>query len=81
MSRRLPPLNAMRVFEAASRNASFTQAAEELCITQGAVSRHVTALESWLGFKLFTRNRRGIDLTAKGVAYSRIVRGSLDQLE
>jgi LysR family glycine cleavage system transcriptional activator len=81
MSRRLPPLNAMRVFEAASRNASFTQAAQELCITQGAVSRHVSALESWLGVKLFVRDRRGIELTPKGAVYSRIVRGSLDQLE
>ena len=81
MARRLPPLNAMRVFDAASRNASFTQAAEELCITQGAVSRHVSSLEDWLGVKLFVRNRRGIELTTKGLAYSRIVRGSLDQLE
>ena len=81
MTRRLPPLNAMRVFEAASRHQSFTQAAEELCITQGAVSRHVTALEEWLGVRLFVRNRRGIDLTPKGVVYSRIVRASLDQLE
>lgn len=81
MSRRLPPLNAMRVFEAASRNASFTQAAAELCITQGAVSRHVSALEDWLGVKLFVRDRHGVDLTPKGVVYARIVRGSLDQLE
>lgn len=71
----------MRVFEAASRNASFTQAAAELCITQGAVSRHVSALEDWLGVKLFVRDRRGIGLTPKGAAYARIVRGSLDQLE
>jgi LysR family glycine cleavage system transcriptional activator len=81
MARRLPALNAIRVFEAASRNASFTAAAQELCITQGAVSRHVSSLESWLGVKLFVRDRRGIELTAKGSVYARIVRGSLDQLE
>jgi LysR family glycine cleavage system transcriptional activator len=81
MARRLPALNAVRVFEAASRNASFTEAAQELCITQGAVSRHVSALESWLGVKLFVRDRRGIALTPKGTVYARIVRGSLDQLE
>ena len=81
MGRRLPPLNALRAFEAASRNASFTQAAAELCITQGAVSRHVSALEAWLGVKLFVRDRRGIGLTPKGMMYARIVRGSLDQLE
>jgi LysR family transcriptional regulator, glycine cleavage system transcriptional activator len=81
MARRLPPLNAVRVFEAASRNASFTHAASELSVTQGAVSRHVSALEAWLGVKLFVRNLRGITLTPKGVVYSRIIRGALDQLE
>lgn len=81
MSRRLPPLNAIRVFEAASRNASFTHAASELSVTQGAVSRHISALEDWLGVKLFVRNLRGITLTPKGVVYSRIVRGALEQLE
>jgi LysR family transcriptional regulator, glycine cleavage system transcriptional activator len=81
MSRRLPPLNAIRVFEAASRNASFTAAAAELAVTQGAVSRHVAALEAWLGIKLFARNLRGIALTPKGVVYARIVRSALDQLD
>jgi LysR family transcriptional regulator, glycine cleavage system transcriptional activator len=81
MSRRLPPLNAIRVFEAASRNATFTEAASELAVTQGAVSRHVATLESWLGTKLFVRNLRGIALTPKGAVYARIVRGALDQLE
>jgi LysR family transcriptional regulator, glycine cleavage system transcriptional activator len=81
MSRRLPPLNAIRVFEAASRNATFTDAAAELSVTQGAVSRQVSALESWLGVKLFVRNLRGIALTPKGAVYARIVRGALDQLD
>jgi LysR family glycine cleavage system transcriptional activator len=81
MVRRLPPLNAIRVFEATSRNASFTHAAAELCVSQSAVSRQVSALEAWLGVPLFERNVRGIQLTPKGVLYSRIVRGALDQLD
>ena len=81
MSRRLPPLNAIRVFEAASRHASFTHAATELSVTQGAVSRHISSLEAWLGVRLFARNLRGISLTPKGVIYARIVRGALDQLD
>jgi LysR family glycine cleavage system transcriptional activator len=74
-------MNAIRVFEAASRNATFTHTATELAVTQGAVSRHVSALEAWLGVKLFERNLRGIALTPKGAIYARIVRGALDQLD
>jgi LysR family glycine cleavage system transcriptional activator len=81
MHRRLPPLNAVRAFEATARNASFTRAAQELFVTQGAVSRHVAALERWLGAKLFTRTQRGIELTAKGGAYFRVLRGALDQID
>ena len=55
MPRRLPPLNAIRAFEAVARNGSVTGAARELSVTQGAVSRHVASLENWLGAKLFTR--------------------------
>ena len=51
MPRRLPPLNALRAFEAAARHESFTRAAEELCVTQGAVSHQVKALEAKLGLK------------------------------
>jgi LysR family glycine cleavage system transcriptional activator len=81
MQRRLPPLNAIRAFESAARNASFTRAARELFVTQGAVSRHVAALEGWLGATLFTRTQKGVDLTAKGRAYFRAVKGALDQLD
>jgi predicted transcriptional regulator len=49
MPRRLPPLNALKAFEAAARHESFTRAAEELCVTQGAVSHQVKALEAELG--------------------------------
>ena len=81
MSRSLPPLNPLRAFEAAARCGSFTRAAQELCVTQGAVSRHVTSLESWLGALLFTRTQRGVTLTARGAAYFRTINGALEQIE
>ena len=81
VSRRLPPLNALRAFEASARHASFTRAAQELFVTQGAVSRHVAALEKWLGIKLFSRTQRGIELTPKGAVYFRTLRGALDQID
>ena len=81
MPRKLPPLNAVRAFEAAGRYLSFTDAAEELLVTQSAVSRHVGALEDWLGVKLFFRRQRGIELTARGEAYFRALSSSLDQID
>ena len=81
MSRRLPPLNAVRAFEACARNTSFTAAADELCVSQGAVSRHIASLESWLDVKLFRRVHRGIELTPQGSTYFRIVKSALDQIE
>jgi LysR family glycine cleavage system transcriptional activator len=71
----------MRAFEATARNASFTRAAAELCVTQGAVSRHVGVLEDWLQVKLFRRERHGIELTREGDAYFRVIRNALDQVE
>ncbi len=64
--RPLPPLNALRAFEAAARHASFTRAAAELFVTQGAISRQVKALEDELGQPLFRRLARGLELTAAG---------------
>ena len=58
MSRRLPPLNSLRVFEAAARHLSFTRAAEELFVTQAAVSHQIKALEEFLSLKLFRRRNR-----------------------
>jgi LysR family glycine cleavage system transcriptional activator len=58
MRRSLPPLNALRSFDAAARHQSFTRAAGELCVTQGAVSHQVKALEAELGVKLFNRERQ-----------------------
>src|SRR4051812_16275872 len=63
---RLPPLNALRAFEAAARHESFVKAATELNVTQGAVSRHVKLLEEHLGLLLFRRLPHGIELTAQG---------------
>jgi len=80
MSRRLPPLNAVRVFEAAARLESFTAAAEELFVTHGAVSRQVAQLESWLGHDLFERRGRRVVLTALGRSYLSEVSAALDRL-
>lgn len=79
-SRRLPPLNALRAFEAAARCGNFTRAAQELCVTQGAVSRHIATLEDWLNVRLFDRGRHGIGLTPPGQTYFATVRSALDQI-
>ncbi len=60
---RLPPLNALRVFEAAARHLSFKEAAAELSITQAAVSHQIKSLEDYLGVQLFRRAGRGVQLT------------------
>src|SRR3979490_1462598 len=60
---RLPPLNALRVFEAAARHLSFKEAAQELSITQAAVSHQIKSLEEYLGMELFRRVGRGVQLT------------------
>jgi LysR family glycine cleavage system transcriptional activator len=79
--RRLPRLNAIRAFEAAARHLSFTEAAKELCVTQGAVSRHVAGLEKDLGARLFSRHHRAIELTAKGEIYFRALRDAFDRIQ
>jgi LysR family glycine cleavage system transcriptional activator len=80
MHRRLPPLNALRAFEAAARNRSLTKAADELCVTHGAISRHVQALEAWFGHRLFERHNRRVTLTAAGAAYLAEVGAALDRI-
>jgi AcrR family transcriptional regulator len=67
--RTLPPLNALRAFEAAARHLSLTRAADELRVTHGAVSRAVSGLEAWLGCPLFQRFNRRIELTDEGRRY------------
>lgn len=68
MRRSLPPLRALRAFEAAARHMSFTQAAAELGVTPGAISHQIKSLEDWLGAPLFHRLTRALRLTDAGQA-------------
>ena len=78
LKRRLPPPNSLVVFEAAARLQSFTAAAEELNVTQAAVSRQMQNLENSLGAKLFAREYRKLTLTAAGVHFHRAVSMGLE---
>ncbi|HEV7371381.1 transcriptional regulator GcvA [Arenibaculum sp.] len=80
MARRLPPLNALRAFEAAARHMSFTRAADELNVTQAAISHQIKALEETLGVALFRRLNRALQLTAAGQAYLPPLRDAFDQM-
>ena len=80
MARRLPPLSALRPFEAAARLESFTRAADELHLTHGAVSHQVRALEEHLGVPLFARHGKRVTLTAAGRTFAEAVRGALDAI-
>lgn len=80
MTRRLPPLNALRAFEAAARHLSFTLAAEELNVTQAAISHQVKALETHLGTKLFRRLTRRLILTDRGAALLPELTAGFDRL-
>ena len=76
MSYRLPPLNGLRAFEASARHLSFKRAADELCVTPGAVSQQVKSLEASIGVKLFRRLPRGLLLTAAGEGYLPSISGA-----
>ncbi len=69
MSRNIPPLNPLRVFEAVARLKSFSKAAEELFVSQSAVSRQIGLLEDYLGIQFFHRDRAGVRLTESGERY------------
>jgi|TARA_B110000908_G_scaffold172677_1_gene241905 LysR family glycine cleavage system transcriptional activator len=69
LANRLPPLNALRAFDASARQLSFTRAAEELFVTQAAISHQIKALEEYLGLKLFMRKNRSLLLTEEGQSY------------
>jgi len=69
LATRLPPLNALRAFEASARQLSFTRAAEELFVTQAAISHQIKSLEEHLGIKLFMRKNRALLLTEEGQSY------------
>lgn len=81
MLNRHPPLLALRAFEAAARNLSFTLAATELHVTQSAVSRQIRMLEDFLGQKLFERYTRRIELTDSGRDYFRAIHNALAGIE
>ncbi|MEQ8348183.1 MAG: transcriptional regulator GcvA [Sneathiellaceae bacterium] len=80
MSVRLPSLTGLRAFEAAARHLSFTRAAEELNVTQTAISHQIRRLEDQLGLKLFVRRHRALTLTPAGAAYLPAVSGAFDDL-
>ncbi|SFL03179.1 LysR substrate-binding domain-containing protein [Shimia haliotis] len=80
MSQDLPPLNWLRAFEAAARSLSFTGAAQELNITQSAVSQQIKALEGHLGQPLFHRRPRTLELTRTGLLYLPVVRDAFRTL-
>jgi len=79
--RRLPSLNALRFFDSAARQSSFTLAAQELCVTHSAVSQQVRQLEEWLGCPLFERRAGGVHLTAAGLGLQRAAQEAFDLLE
>ncbi len=81
MARHLPPLNALRAFEAAARHLSFTKAAEELNVTQAAISHQVKGLEDRLGVALFRRQNRALTLTEAGQAYLPALKDAFDAID
>ncbi|GLQ33595.1 LysR family transcriptional regulator [Litoribrevibacter albus] len=78
---KLPPLNALPAFEAVARLNSFTKAADELNVSQSAISHQIRALESYLGEDLFTRQGRKLSLTEEGQNYWEAISSSLSQIE
>lgn len=80
MPRRLPPLTSLRAFEAAGRNLSFTRAAEELTVTQAAISHQVKALEEHLETDLFVRLPRQLELTKAGKILLPVVSDAFDRI-
>ncbi|CAM3858072.1 LysR substrate-binding domain-containing protein [Bordetella tumulicola] len=78
--RQLPPLNALKAFDAAARHRSFTKAADELHVTHGAVSRQVATLESHFRIALFIRGSRALTLTQEGIKLAHAVERAFDNL-
>lgn len=81
MRRFCPSITDLQAFEVTARNGSFTRAAQELCITQGAVSKQLKNLETFLGVQLFVRTRQGLVLTDAGRGYLRKVEAGLKMIE
>jgi LysR family transcriptional regulator of beta-lactamase len=80
MDRGQLPLNALRAFEASARHLNFTRAAQELCVSQGAVSHQVAALERRLGLSLFRRLPRGLALTDEGLGLVPVLGDAFDRM-
>jgi LysR family transcriptional regulator, glycine cleavage system transcriptional activator len=81
MTRDVPPLNTLAAFESAARHQSFSRAAEELHVTDSAISHRIKLLEDHLGHKLFLRTRGGLTLTGKGAYYLAAVQSALEILK
>lgn len=81
MARNLPPLNALRAFEAVARHLSFRLAAEELNVSHSAVSHHIRSLEARLDIKLFNRTTRRVELTADGMHFYPVIKEAFDRIE
>ena len=81
LMKNIPPLNALRVFEAAARHLSFTKASEELNVTPGAVSQQIKTLEEFIGAKVFRREKRALLLTDEAQASLPVLRDAFDRLQ
>ncbi|WP_152528624.1 LysR substrate-binding domain-containing protein [Bordetella trematum] len=81
MSRRLPPLKALQVFEATARLRSFAQAAQDLHVTPAAVSQQIKSLEEWFGFAVFRRTRAGLELTERGESLAPSLKSAFDLIQ
>ena len=80
MNKKLPPLNALKAFEAAARHLNFTKAAEDLFVTQAAVSHQIKILEDFLGVKLFHRKNRLLEFTEVGSQYFAEIQPLLEKI-
>ncbi len=80
MSRRMPPLNSLRAFEAAARHGSFRKAADELSVTHSAISHQIKLLEDYLELELFHRRARAVELTEAGKHYLPILQTAFDRI-
>lgn len=80
MARRIPPMNPLRVFEVVARTQNLTLAAQELHVSQSAVSRQIAVIEGYLGVELFRRERHGVTLTRAGQAYAEEVVPAFDAI-
>src|SRR5690242_19799382 len=81
MFSKLPPLHALAAFEAAARHQSFAHAAEELCVTQSAISYRIRLLEDHYGARFFLRTGRSVTLTAEGSRFLTTVLDALSKLQ